>query len=89
MPLYRFECESCGHQFRVLVSNGSSTVPSCPACGGETVRRLLPRVSVAYKGSGYYNTDYRGKKSSRASGTSSPKHTTGESGSTGSSDSES
>lgn len=63
MPLYRFECESCGHQFRVLVGNGSSTVPPCPACGAEKPRRLLPRVSIAYKGDGYYNTDYRGKKS--------------------------
>ncbi len=89
MPLYRFECESCGHQFRVLVSNGSSTVPSCPACGGETVRRLLPRVSVAYKGSGYYNTDYRGKRSGRGNGASSSKPTPSESSSTDSSDSES
>jgi len=64
MPMYRYQCESCGHAYRALLANGSSTPPVCPACGAETVRRLLPRVSVAYKGSGYYNTDYRSKRSS-------------------------
>ena len=74
MPLYSFECESCRHEFRVLASNGSPAVPSCPVCGAKNVRRLLPRVSIAYKGSGYYNTDYRGKKSSGAKPSSSQKN---------------
>ncbi|MBN1859769.1 hypothetical protein JW848_11295 [Candidatus Bipolaricaulota bacterium] len=88
MPLYRFECESCGHQFRVLVGNGSSTVPPCPACGAEKARRLLPRVSIAYKGSGYYNTDYRGKKSAGGKTSSAREGSASDSTSASSSDSE-
>lgn len=64
MPLHRHECESCGHQFRILVSRGqeADSAPSCPACGSQDTRGRLPRVAVQFKGSGYYKTD-RAKRS--------------------------
>jgi len=65
MPFYRYECESCGHQFRVLQAAGSEEPVSCPKCEAENVRRMLPRVSVQFKGSGYYKTD-RAKSRSKA-----------------------
>ena len=57
MPFYRYECESCGHEFRVLQSAGSEEPVSCPKCKAKNARRMLPRVSVQFKGSGYYKTD--------------------------------
>lgn len=57
MPLYRYECESCGHRFRVLHSRRTDDPDNCPSCGGKEIRRLLSRVSVQFKGSGYYKTD--------------------------------
>lgn len=65
MPLYRYECESCGHRFRVLHSKRSDKLDACPSCGGKETRRLLSRVSVQFKGSGYYKTD-RANKNSKA-----------------------
>ena len=65
MPLYRYECESCGHRFRVLHLEGTEDQTTCPSCGGKETRRLLGRVSVQFKGSGYYKTD-RASKSSKA-----------------------
>jgi len=62
MPLYRYECEACGHRFRNLELNGASEETVCPSCGSKSVRRLLSRVSVQFKGSGYYKTDRANKK---------------------------
>jgi len=50
--------------FRVLHKNGndSQQEAKCPHCGGREATRLLPRIGVIYKGSGYYSTDYRGNR---------------------------
>ncbi|HEY2717707.1 MAG TPA: zinc ribbon domain-containing protein [Solirubrobacterales bacterium] len=40
MPIYEYECESCGERFEELVAAGSEAVP-CAACGSERTRRLL------------------------------------------------
>ncbi len=62
MPLHRHKCESCGHRFRILVTHGTENdAPTCPACGGVSTRRLMPLVTVQFKGSGFYKTD-RGRK---------------------------
>lgn len=69
MPLYRYQCEACGHTFRVLQSlNGGeeAAMPPCENCGEESVRRVLPRVGVLYKGSGFYSTDYAQKGTENA-----------------------
>jgi len=62
MPFYRYECLDCGESFKVLHQNGDQEPAVCPACGSSRTRRLLPRIGVVYKGSGYYSTDYRRKK---------------------------
>lgn len=62
MPLYRYECEECGHEFRVLQQRGDDT-PACPSCESMELHRLPSRVSVQFKGSGYYKTDRANKKS--------------------------
>jgi putative FmdB family regulatory protein len=63
MPLYRHECEDCGHSFRILVLPGTEEeAPVCPACGSTSTHRKLPLVAVQFKGSGYYKTDH-GRKS--------------------------
>ena len=72
MPFYRYECESCGHEFRVLQPAGSDEPVSCPKCKAETTRRMLPRVSVQFKGSGYYKTDRAKSRSKIGTKDSSP-----------------
>jgi len=81
MPLYRHECESCGHRFRVLVlQDGNGELPICPQCGSPSTRRLLPLVAVQFKGSGFYKTDHGRKGRSR------PERGGGESGASSASD---
>jgi len=59
MPFYRYECRECASVFKVLHLNGSCDPPTCQQCGSTEVKRLLPRIGVIYKGSGYYTTDHR------------------------------
>lgn len=58
MPLYRNECRTCGYRFRTLEVSTANGVATCPACGSRESRRLLPRVAVQFKGSGFYRTDH-------------------------------
>jgi putative FmdB family regulatory protein len=59
MPLYRYRCESCDHTFTVLESVNGNHLRVCERCGKPTARRVLSRVGVLYKGSGFHSTDYR------------------------------
>jgi putative FmdB family regulatory protein len=65
MLFYRYKCRGCGEAFRVLHRNGTSPQVRCPSCGGKDADRLLPRIGVIYKGSGYYSTDHRSRESER------------------------
>ena len=84
MPLYEYQCESCGHRFEVIHKFSDATVRTCPNCAG-TVRRLLSSPAIQFKGSGFYITDYARKSSAgSASGKDSeskPSQSKGESGS--------
>ena len=63
MPLYRYECKICGHEFRVLQQRDDQNTVTCPSCEGKELHRLPSRVSIQFKGSGYYKTDRANKKS--------------------------
>ena len=64
MPLYRYECESCSNQFSILVrEQAQADVPVCPECGSNETLRMVSRVAIQFKGSGYYKTDYARKGS--------------------------
>jgi putative FmdB family regulatory protein len=58
MPLYEYECESCGVRFERLQHVDEEPVKSCPECGGN-VRRLFQPVGIIFKGSGFYVTDHK------------------------------
>lgn len=65
MPRYDYRCTSCGKTFEV--SHGMRERPpiSCPDCGGSA-QRLFDASGIVLKGSGFYNTDQRGKKGATA-----------------------
>lgn len=45
MPIFEYRCHTCGEEFESLVRGAD--VPSCPACGGETLERLLTSFAVS------------------------------------------
>lgn len=61
MPNYDYECEKCANRFEVFQSMNDPKLTECPeeGCDG-TVRRLLGTGGgIIFKGSGFYQTDYR------------------------------
>ena len=62
MPLYEYKCVKCGHRFEKIESLSASTTKKCPKCG-KKAERQLSSPAIQFKGSGWYVTDYGGKKS--------------------------
>jgi putative FmdB family regulatory protein len=60
MPLYEYECESCGVRFERRQHMEDEPIEVCPECGGH-VHRLIQPVGIIFKGSGFYVTDNRAK----------------------------
>ena len=65
MPLYEYECNTCGDRFERIQRFSDPLEKKCPACGGP-VRKLLSSPAIQFKGTGWYVTDYA-KKSGAAS----------------------
>jgi putative FmdB family regulatory protein len=66
MPLYEYECDSCGHRFEVIQKFSDPLVKVCPKCGCK-VEKLLSSPAIQFKGSGFYINDYARKGSSEGS----------------------
>ncbi len=64
MPLYEYECGKCGHRFEVIQKFSDPPKRKCPVCK-SAVRKLLCAPAIQFKGSGWYVTDYAGKKDGR------------------------
>lgn len=63
MPTYDYACKECGHRFEAFQSMTEPAMTTCPHCGQESLQRLIGAgAGLVFKGSGYYQTDY--KKSS-------------------------
>ena len=60
MPTYEYECRACGHKFEKYQPITAGPVRKCPGCGRLKARRLISAgAGVIFKGSGFYQTDYR------------------------------
>jgi len=70
MPTYDYECDACGHRFELFQSISADPEKKCPECKKLKLRRLIGTgAAVVFKGSGFYQTDYRSdsyKKSAAA-----------------------
>jgi len=63
MPLYEYQCDSCGHRFERIQRFSDAPIETCPKCG-KSVRKLLSSPAFQFKGSGWYVTDYARKTDS-------------------------
>ena len=62
MPTYDYVCDSCEHQFEHRQSMTSNRLRTCPHCKQRKLRRLIGSgAGVIFKGSGFYETDYKRK----------------------------
>jgi putative FmdB family regulatory protein len=61
VPLYEYQCKKCKHKFEKIQKFSDPPVKKCPECGSP-VEKLLHAPAVQFKGTGWYVTDYAGKK---------------------------
>jgi putative FmdB family regulatory protein len=59
MPTYEYECQKCGHHFELYQSIKDKPKKKCPKCGGRLKRLVGTGAGILFKGSGFYQTDYR------------------------------
>ena len=70
MPTYDYVCDNCGHAFEAFESITAQPQKKCPECKKMKLRRLFGTgAAIVFKGSGFYQTDYRSdsyKKAAKA-----------------------
>jgi putative FmdB family regulatory protein len=60
MPTYEYQCDACEHNFDEFQSFSEEPLKKCPKCGKKKLRRVYgPGAAILFKGSGFYQTDYR------------------------------
>jgi putative FmdB family regulatory protein len=57
MPLYEYQCDTCGRRFERIQKFSDPPVETCPTCSGP-VKKLFSAPAIQFKGSGFYITDY-------------------------------
>jgi putative FmdB family regulatory protein len=73
MPTYEYECPDCEHAFELFQSISAKPVKVCPACKKRKVRRLIGAgAGLIFKGSGFYETDYRSEGYKKAADADKP-----------------
>jgi putative FmdB family regulatory protein len=65
MPTYGYRCHSCGHEFDEVQSIKAKALKICPQCKKPELHRVISsNVGIIFKGSGFYQTDYKKSHSS-------------------------
>ena len=67
MPTYDYVCDACEYAFELFQSIKADAKRKCPKCGRQKLRRLIgPGAAIVFKGSGFYQTDYRSESYKKA-----------------------
>jgi len=65
MPTYEYECQRCGHVFERFQRMTEEPLKRCPQCRGKVKRLIGSGAGIIFKGSGFYETDYRSEEYKR------------------------
>jgi len=77
MPTYDYECAKCGHTFEAFQSISAEPLKKCPECKGKVNRLISAGGGVLFKGSGFYQTDYRSDGYKKAAAADKPSDSVG------------
>jgi putative FmdB family regulatory protein len=73
MPTYDYRCKACGHALELFQSITEGAKRKCPACGKNQLERQIGAgAGILFKGSGFYQTDYRSAAYEKAAKAESP-----------------
>jgi len=60
MPIYEYRCTACEHKLEALQKFSDAPLLTCPTCGKDALTKLVSAAGFQLKGSGWYQTDFRG-----------------------------
>ena len=63
MPIYDYQCTSCGVKKELMRKVSEPNVTTCPECGKETFAKMVSAPSFQLNGTGWYATDFKGSSS--------------------------
>lgn len=63
MPTYDYQCDKCGHKFEKFQKMMDEPLKACPKCKGKVHRLIGGGSGILFKGTGFYETDYKKKSS--------------------------
>jgi putative FmdB family regulatory protein len=80
VPTYDYRCDDCGHEFDVFQRMSEDSLTDCPHCERPNLRRLIGSgAGIIFKGSGFYETDYKRSKTDTGKSESSKKESSSDS----------
>jgi putative FmdB family regulatory protein len=80
MPTYDYQCDACDHKFEHYQGINDAKLRKCPECGKLKLRRLIGTgAAIVFKGSGFYQTDYRSDSYNKAKAADKPSDSGGSS----------
>ncbi len=59
MPIYEYQCESCGHEMEALQKMSDDPLVDCPECNASKLKKLISAAGFRLSGSGWYETDFK------------------------------
>lgn len=59
MPIYEYQCQSCGHELEALQKISDNLLINCPACDKTELKKLVSASAFRLSGSGWYETDFK------------------------------
>ena len=59
MPIYEYQCQSCGHEHEALQKLGADPLLVCPACTKPELMKKISAAGFRLKGTGWYETDFK------------------------------
>ena len=81
MPIYEYQCKSCGHELEVIQKISEEPLKFCPECGKPEMNKLISAAGFRLKGGGWYETDFKsGDKKKNIAGDKSDSSTASSSG---------
>ena len=59
MPIYEYQCHSCGHEMEALQKMSDAPLTECPSCKAASLRKKVSAAGFRLKGGGWYETDFK------------------------------
>ena len=59
MPIYEYECQSCGAQLEAMQKMSEDPLKDCPKCNKPELKKLISAAGFRLKGGGWYETDFK------------------------------